>query len=109
MTPHDNITHIAINSQVLLNRLCDERTKGVFTKQLKFHCNKFIDELQKVETNIFDKFFDKNEESTIVVYDTYDKFISNIPIWDMQNLTRIIEAYHKDSKSIEGIVNKILR
>ena len=109
MTPHDNITHIAINSQVLSNRLSDERTKGVFSKNLKFTCNQFLKELQKVEENIFDKFFDKNEESTVVVYDTYDKFISNIPIWDMQNLTRIIEAYHKDPKSIEGIVNKILR
>ena len=109
MTPHDNITHIAINCQLLLNRLSDEKAKNVFSKNLKFTCNNFLNELQKVETNIFDKFFDKNEESTVVVYDTYDKFISNIPIWDMENLTRIIEAYHKDPKSIEGIVNKILR
>lgn len=109
MTPHDNITHIAINCQLLLNRLSDEKAKNVFSKNLKFTCNNFLNELKKVETNIFDKFFDKNEESTVVVYDTYDKFISNIPIWDMENLTRIIEAYHKDPKSIEGIVNKILR
>ena len=109
MTPHDNITHIAINCQVLLNRLADKRTEGVFTKQLKFHCNKFIEELVKVEKNLFDKFFSKNQESTVVVYDTYDKFISEIPICDMQNLTKIFQAYKKDPKSIEGIVNKILR
>ena len=111
MSNTDRITHIAILSQILLNYLNDTNANNYFGKLLKMTCKRFLSELIKVERNVYDKFFDKSEDSTLVVYDTADAFyktVSNIPIYDMENLSRIWEAYQKDKKSIEGIVKKIL-
>lgn len=112
MTNTDKVTHVAINCQVLLNRLSDQVAEDYYKTGLKQTARKFLNELLKVEKEMFDKFFDKSEDSTAVVYDTYDIFmktIANVPIYEMQNITSIIEAYQKDRKSIEGIVNKINR
>jgi len=112
MTKTDKVTHIAINSEILINRLNDPIADGYFKQKLKQTAKLFLQELLKVEKEYYDKFFDKSEDSTIVVYETYDNFmktIANVPIYHMQNITSIIEAYQKDPKSIEGIVNKINR
>ena len=101
-----------MNCQVLQDRLHDQAADKHFNQSLKNKANNFLKELQKVEKNYFDKFFDKSEDSTTYVYDVYDTFISEIskvPIYDMPNITMIIKAYNKDSKSIEGICKKILK
>jgi hypothetical protein len=56
--------------------------------------------------------FSEKEEASQVIYDVYDNFIktvSNVPIWEMQNVTQILEAYEKNPKSIEGVVRKVLK
>ena len=43
------------------------------------------------------------KDSTIDVYNVYDNFmkkISEVPIYDMENISVIIDAYNKDKKSI---------
>ena len=57
-------------------------------------------------------FFNKVEGSTCEVYNIYDNYIkaiASIPIYDAHNIITIINAYKKDSKSIEGICRKILK
>ncbi len=69
-------------------------------------------ELIKAEANHYDKFFERDSDSTDFVYSVFDTFIkkvSEIAIYDMENICHIIDAYRKDQKSIEGIVNKINR
>jgi hypothetical protein len=110
MTDTDKITHVAINCQVLLFRLSNSIAEGYYKTGLKQMAKNFQNELVKVEKNYFDKFFNKSEESTKVVYEVYDTFmqtVANVPIYDMENVTKILEAYDKDPKSIEGIVKKI--
>jgi hypothetical protein len=112
MKDTDKITHIIINCQMLNNRLFDAFSNRFFKQNLKAKCNTFLQELIKIEKNYYDKFFDAKEQSTIDVYNVYENFInqvSNIPIWEMENITSILKAYEKDPKSIEGITNKILR
>lgn len=112
MTPTDKITHIIINSQILNNRLTDAIGEKVFKQNLKLKCNHFLIELIKVEKEWYDKFFDAKEQSTIDVYNVYENFInevSKIPIWEMENISKILEAYKKDPKSIEGITKKVLK
>lgn len=106
------ITHISVNSQVLNFRLNNGLSKGLFSQSLKQLVKNLCAQLIKIESKYFDKFLTESEESTFVVYETYDNFmktVANVPIWEMQNITQIIEAYQKDPKSIEGITKKILR
>lgn len=108
----NTVTHVTINSQVLLNRLSDLNAERLFSKSLKLRAKQFLSELIKVESKWFDKFDDKEENSTDYVYNVYDEFIedvSSVPIYEMKNISIIIEAYRKDPKSIEGICRKILR
>ena len=116
MTPVDKVTHIAINCEVLINRINDEKFDGYFNPKIKQSlrqkCKEFLQELYKVEREYYDVFFNKSEDSTVVVYDIYDTFmktVASVPIYHMANITSIIEAYQKDPKSIEGIVKKINR
>lgn len=106
------ITHISVNAQVLNFRLNNGLAKGLFSQALKQLVKNLCAQLIKIESKYFDKFLNESEESTFVVYETYDNFmktVANVPIWDMENITKIIEAYQKDQKSIEGITKKILR
>lgn len=112
MTPTDKITHIIINAQILNNRLTDLNAQNVFKQNLKLKSKQFLAELIKVEKDWYDKFFDAKEQSTIDVYNVYENFInevSKVPIWEMDNISKILEAYKKDPKSIEGITKKILK
>ena len=112
MSKIEKITHIAINAQVLLNRLHDQTAGNVFKQVLKHKAKNFIDELIKVEKTLYNGFFEAKEESAVQVYEVYDNFISDVAsvaIYDMENISKIIQAYKKDPKSIEGIVNKILK
>ena len=105
-------THIKVIAQVLFNYISDYKADNYFTGKFKMFVNSFIIQLKEVERKNFDKALELEEEATTVIYDVVDDFykqVSTIPIWDMQNITQIIDAYYKDKKSIEGITNKILR
>lgn len=112
MTTVDKVTHTTILCQILQNYLGDDLADGVFRHKLKYAAKNFIEELKIVEKKQFDKFYDKEEESTKYIYDTMDAFLKNVslvPIWDMPNISTILEAYYTDSKSMEGIAKKILK
>ena len=113
MTPNEQKqTHIKVIAQVLFNYISDYKADNYFTGKFKMFVNSFIIQLKEVERKNFDKALELEEEATTVIYDVVDDFykqVSTIPIWDMQNITQIIDAYYKDQKSIEGITNKILR
>ena len=59
MTPQDKITHIVINSELLLNRLQDSVAEKMFKQALKNKAKNFIEELKTVERDWYDKFFDQ--------------------------------------------------
>ena len=42
-------------------------------------------------------------------YENFIKQISQVPIYDTENLLKMYEAYKKDAKSMNGITNKILK
>lgn len=112
MNRTDRITHIAILCQILQNYLINAKGDNYYKKGLKFACNSFLKQLVNVEKYVYDLFFEKSEDNTVVVYELADKFykeVANVTIYDMDNILKIIQAYKKDGKSIEGIVNKILK
>lgn len=111
LTTIDKITHSIIINQIALNNNESIKHTPFYKKDLKNRLNMLLTELYKHETE-YDKFFEKESESTGHVYDAYENYIktvSSVPIWECENISLIIEAYKKDPKSIEGICKKILR
>jgi flagellar biosynthesis component FlhA len=111
MTQTDKIVTTVMTCQIALNQLSDFKDSRFFNQSLKYRLNETIKELIKVEQEWYDKFYDSMEDSTSQIYTVYENFlksVSKIPIYDMENICKIIDAYNKDSKSIEGIVKKVL-
>lgn len=108
----DKITSSVMSCQIALNQLEDIKQTKYYSGVLKNKLNNIIPELINREKAFYDAFFEVNSESTDAVYTVNANFIekvSKIAIYDMENISFIIDAYYKDKKSIEGIVNKILR
>lgn len=111
MTQTDKITHAIIVNEIALHTNVWIRKTKYFKGILKNRINQLLPELYKCVPD-YDSFFNRHEESTEVVteiYENYTKAIASVPIWECENITSIIEAYKKDPKSINGIVNKILK
>ena len=105
------ITHSIIANQLALNHNESLKHTSIYKQALKNKLNNLLSELVKYEKD-YDEFFNKVEDSTCEVYNIYDNYIkaiASIPIYDAQNIITIINAYKKDSKSIEGICRKILK
>ena len=111
MDTTNKITHSIIANQLALNHNEAVKHTPYYKQNLKNKINLLLPELIKAEKE-YDDFFDKLEDSTSEVYEAYDEFIkaiASVPIWDCRNMTAMILAYKEDPKSIEGIVNKILK
>ena len=111
MTQTDKITHAIVVNEIAKNANHEIKFTPYYKGILKNRLNQLLPELYKCEPD-YDAFFNSVEESTSVVYDVYNtylKAVSSVPIWECENITKIINAYNKDPKSIEGIVNKILK
>ena len=58
----------------------------------------------------FNEFLTKKEDATNDVSAVYDEFIekiSTVDIWEMENISKIIDSYRKNPKSIMGMAEKI--
>ena len=111
MTQTDKITHAIVVNEIAKNANHEIKFTPYYKGILKNRLNQLLPELYKCEPD-YDAFFNSVEESTSVVYDVYEtylKAVSSVPILECENITKIIKAYNKDPKSIEGIVNKILK
>ena len=111
MTQTDKITHAIVVNEIAKNANYEIKFTPFYKGMLKNRLNQLLPELYKCEPD-YDAFFDSVEESTSFVYEIYERYIkavASVPIFDCENITKIIEAYNIDKKSIEGIVNKILK
>lgn len=112
MTTTEKITTSVISTQIALLQLEAIKHTPYYKQSLKNKLNAVLLELIKAEQDHYDKFFDKDDKATAQVYGVFEDFlkkIATVPIYDMENIGLIIDAYNKDKKSIEGIVNKILK
>lgn len=108
----DKITTSVMSCQITLNQLEAIKHTGYYNKELKQKINLVLPLLIKAEEKHYDKFFESLSDSTDHVYKVFETFIkriSQIPIYDMENICYMIDAYDKDSKSMNGITNKILK
>lgn len=108
----DKITTSVMSCQIALNQLEAIKHTGYYNKELKQKLNLVLPLLIKAEQQHYDKFFENLSDSTDQVYKVFENFIkqiSEIPIYDMENICYMIEAYNKDQKSMNGITNKIMK
>jgi hypothetical protein len=108
----DKITTSVMSTQIALNQLEAIKHTGYYNKELKQKLNLVLPLLIKAEEKHYDKFFESLSDSTDQVYKVFETFIkriSQIPIYDMENICYIIDAYDKDAKSMNGITKKILK
>lgn len=108
----DAIVHVTLVSNVLNFYLCEGVAKDLFRQKLKQKVKTLSDELIEFEKQFYDVFFDKKEDTTAEIWEKIDQFykvVSKVKIQDMENFKYILQAYQKDPKAINGIVNKILK
>jgi len=101
-----------MSCQIALNQLEAIKHTPYYNKELKQKINLVIPLLIKAEQEHYDKFYNALSDSTDQVYQVFETFIkqiSKIPIYDMENICYMIDAYNKDQKSMNGITNKIIK
>lgn len=111
----DNKTVMKITQSIIANQIAFDFNHEIkhtvyFKHRLKKILNQLIPELEKAEKNEFDQFFDEQENITDELYDVQREMtrqLSTLGLMHFQNVSEIIQAYKKDPKSIQGIVNKI--
>ena len=104
------VLHVAILSQVLQFYIAQMKANNWFTGVFKNFVSNFLKQFQKLESKYFDEYFKHKEEETLVLYDTYEKYIqkvAEVPLWEMKNVTDLIDAYLLDQKSMIGIAKKV--
>ena len=112
MTQTDKITTSVMSIQIALNQLEAIKHTTYYKQSLKNKLNAVLPELMNSEKMHYDNFFEAQNESTAFVYDVFENFIkkiSTIPIYHMESILYMIDAFEKDPKSINGICNKILK
>jgi hypothetical protein len=111
MIPKDlKVLHTAIAAQVLQNYIVDMKADNWFTGVFKNFVNNFLEQFKKLEDKFFDIYFDYKEEDTIKLYEVYDKYLntmSQVPLWEMNNIKDLIDAYFIDPASMTGIAKKV--
>lgn len=104
------ILHTAIGAQVLQNYIIGMRAENWFTGVFKKFVNNFLEQFTKLESKFFDLYFKDKEDDTVKLYDVYQKYlekVSEVPLWEMENVADIIDAYLIDQNSMIGIAKKI--
>jgi hypothetical protein len=111
MIPQDlKVLHTTIAAQVLQNYIIDMKANNWFTGVFKNFVTKFLDQFKKLESRFFDLYFEYKEEDTIVLYDTFDRYVetvAKVPLWEMHNVRDLIDAYLIDPASMTGIAKKV--
>jgi hypothetical protein len=104
------VLHTAIAAQVLQNYIVDMKAENWFTGVFKNFVNNFLLQFKKLESKFFDIYFDAKEDDTVKLYEVYDKYIQTIaqvPLWEMENVKDLIDAYFIDQKSMVGVAKKV--
>lgn len=108
----ENLTASVICSQLLLHYLEEIKHTRYYKGKLKETTRAAIIQLMKVERKEFDKLAETEGDIPHQISSNLIEIISLLMRGGFSNmmlLGNLQYAYHKDPKSIEGIVNKVLK
>lgn len=104
------IAQSIISTGVTLEFLEEIRYTPAYCKDLKRKGNLFLKELEKEQKKHFDKILYASEKDTDAIFNIqYDliKLLAKMDLYTFDEIGQVIEAYSKEPKAIQGIVNQI--
>jgi len=108
----ETITGSVLSSYVSLHYLESLKRYGMLRHKTKNLLNNTIKELQKIEEKEFERIYDADEKNTHIISSNLIEFFDVVMkdgFTSQMLLQNMIIAHKKDPKSIEGIINKVLR
>ena len=109
---HTKISQSIIANQLAMNFNHEIKHTEYFKGSLKAKIRPLQLELIKAERAEYDKIFNEAERPANDVYNALEEMVNEIAslgIMHCEVVTELVKAFKKDSKSIEGIINKINR
>lgn len=104
---HKLITAV-MAAQILNDLLFDLNTNGMFKHRDKMIVSNCLSVLEQIELKHYDRFFESNSDSTSMVYDSYQRFLTamaRVPIYDCEIIINLYNKYNEErtAKASEGI------
>jgi hypothetical protein len=106
---HKLVTSV-MTAQILNNQLHQLSVVGLFQKKDKQIINNAVRILENIETTYYDKFWEEKEKDTsdvYLVYETFIKVMSNIPIYDVENLMYLYDLYKNHTEKLNNLIDEI--
>lgn len=106
------LVHLVVISQVMSYYITDSMVLNFLRGPFLNYVTNFRKKLIAIEKEYFDKCFKVEEDYTVDIYNTVDnylKVVSQVPVYQMDDIIALIEANEIDEKSMQGIAKKTLK
>jgi serine kinase of HPr protein (carbohydrate metabolism regulator) len=106
---HKLVTSV-MTAQILNNQLHELSLVGLFQKKDKQIINNAVRILEHIESSYYDKFWEEKEKDTsdvYLVYDTFIKVMSSVPIYEVENLMYLYDLYKNHTEKLNNLIEEI--
>ena len=106
---HKLVTSV-MTAQILNNQLHELSLVGLFQKKDKQIINNAVRILEHIETTYYDKFWSEKEKDTsdvYLVYETFIKVVSSMPIYDVENIIYLYDLYKNHTEKLNNLIEEI--
>ena len=106
---HKLVTSV-MTAQILSDQLHELTLVGLFKQRDKQIINNTKTVLQSIETNYYDKFWEEKQKDTsdvYLVYETFIKVMSQVPVYDVENLMYLYDLYKNHTEKLNNLIDEI--
>ena len=106
---HKLVTSV-MTAQILSDQLHELTLVGLFKQRDKQIINNAKTVLQSIETNYYDKFWEEKQKDTsdvYLVYETFIKVMSQVPVYDGENLMYLYDLYKNHTEKLNNLIDEI--
>lgn len=106
---HKLVTSV-MTAQILNNQLHELSLVGLFQKKDKQIINNAVRILEHIESTYYDKFWSEKEKDTsdvYLVYETFIKVVSSMPIYDVENIIYLYDLYKNHTEKLNNLIEEI--
>lgn len=106
---HKLVTSV-MTAQILNNQLHELSLIGLFKQKDKQIINNAVRILEHIETTYYDKFWSEKEKDTsdvYLVYETFIKVVSSMPIYDVENIIYLYDLYKNHTEKLNNLIEEI--
>ena len=106
---HKLVTSV-MTAQILSDQLHELTLVGLFKQRDKQIINNAKTVLQSIETIYYDKFWEEKQKDTsdvYLVYETFIKVMSQVPVYDVENLMYLYDLYKNHTEKLNNLIDEI--